>query len=122
MQAIHSKALLFHSKNSPALNKNTQKKKYNLEFTLVKRPVRNGTIKISSTSKITKITAKIKNRNETGWRVSSSEVNPHSRGDKNSRLNLFIFAKVKPIDKRIIPRALVTNNQSLSRCMFLMAD
>lgn len=45
-----------------------------------------GNNKISSISKIKKIKAKIKNRIEKGKRPSFKVANPHSKGDKNSRL------------------------------------
>lgn len=92
----HSKALLFHSSNNPRLRINTRiTKTQATEVDPIGEAIK-GTTRISSMSNTTKITAKIKNRRDTGWRKSVAVENPHSRGEIISRLAKLIFLKINP--------------------------
>ena len=70
-----------------------------------------GTTRISSTSNTTKITAKMKNRRDTGWRKSVAVEKPHSKGEIISRLAKLIFLKTSPseINKALNPMEINTH-------------
>jgi len=59
-----------------------------------------GKTKTSSTSNTTKITAYTKNRRDIGARVSFLLLNPHSKGDINSRPSDRCLAKSAPAIKK----------------------
>ena len=48
---------------------------------------------------MTNTNAKTKKRNDKGERVSLTGLKPHSRGERNSRLNDLYFEKTRPRDK-----------------------
>jgi len=91
--------------NSPALRRLTRRIKNQLLHPLSRGDTTIGITITSSTSKITKITAKIKKRNETGWRLSWEEVNPHSKGDRGSRNKVLVLLTNSPLTNSRPPKS-----------------
>ena len=101
----HSNALLFHSKNSPKLNKFTMRIKKHLRDIEWNFLITTGSTNTNSTSKITNTTAKTKNRSENACRDSPLVAKPHSSGARNSRDILENFATITPINKKAPPKS-----------------
>ena len=106
-----SNALLFHSKYNPTLKKNTTNLNPQRASKLEEGLNTIGRTSTNSTSKITNTTAKIKNRNDTGERVSFILLKPHSRGDKYSRERASYLEKTKPSAKNSKLRVALTRNR-----------
>ena len=108
---IHSSIPKFHSRKSPKVKifRNSAKRR-NLENLSICKSLNLGNKMTSSRSKIRKIKATIKNRIEKGSRPSPRVENPHSKGERKSRLlNHFLEAKAPTLSKT---RANATPNKS----------
>ena len=73
----------------------------------------------SSTSKITKITAKIKNRSEIKARTSDKLLNPHSSGVIASRFTTYILDNKPPSPKNTKERVSARINKENHRKIYL---
>ena len=104
----------FHSFSSPTERIPKKKIKYPLKNGLCPAviPTKNGKRIIISTSKITKIKARIKNRKEKGRRDSIKVENPHSKGLCSSRSKNTFLDKNIPNPNKIRERPKLNENKT----------
>ena len=111
---------MFHSRYSPRLNRNTTKLKPQIASKLNEGLKTIGSTRTNSTSKITNTTAKIKNRKETGARVSFILLNPHSKGDKYSRDRASYFEKRRPSPKKSSLKIILITESAPQKKIYLL--
>jgi hypothetical protein len=102
---------LFHSKYSPTLKRKTTKLNPQRASKLKEGLNTMGRTNTNSTSKITNTTAKIKNRSDTGERVSFILLKPHSRGERYSRERASYLENTRPNAKNSKLRVPLTRNK-----------
>ena len=105
---------MFHSRNRPKVK--AFKKKTNRKILALVKNLSNlklGNRIISSKSKIKKMRASTKNRIEKGKRPSLRVENPHSKGDRNSRLLNHFLDTPSPAASKISESPTLNNKSPL---------
>lgn len=101
IKCIQSSILIFHSINSPRVSAFRKKvKRIILPKEILLKETKPGNKIINSKSKIKNTMARIKNRIEKGRRPSFKVENPHSKGERNSRLLIIFLETALPAPKR----------------------